>query len=185
MASMFDDATRQKQLDFIDYATDSYGILLLKGNPDAITSVQDLAGKTVAVQSGTAQVGELQKLKAKFVAAGKKPLTILQFPQDSDALLAVTSGKAQAQMDDQSVAAYTVKTFNNGGTFQLLDDPAIATTFSNGIIGIGVPKTDTQLRDAAQKALQSLIADGTYKQILDKYGEGSLAVTSAQLNQGT
>ena len=184
MASMFDDATRQKQLDFVDYATDSYGILLPKGNPDNITSIQDLAGKTVAVQSGTAQVGELQKLAKTFANAGKPKLTILQFPQDSDALLAVTSGKAQAQMDDQSVAAYTVKTFNNGNTFVLLQDPTIATTFSNGIIGIGVPKTDTQLRDAVQKALQALITDGTYGQILNKYNEGSLAVTSALVNQG-
>jgi polar amino acid transport system substrate-binding protein len=184
MASMFDDATRQKQLDFVDYATDSYGILLPKGNPDHITSIQDLAGKTVALQSGTAQVGELQKLAKSFAAAGKPKLTILQFPQDSDALLAVTSGKAQAQMDDQSVAAYTVKTFNNGNTFVLLQDPTIATTFSNGIIGVGVPKTDTQLRDAVQKALQALITDGTYAQILNKYGESSLAVTSALVNQG-
>ena len=184
MASMFDDATRQKQLDFVDYATDSYGILLPKGNPDNITSIQDLAGKTVAVQSGTAQVGELQKLAKTFATAGKPKLTILQFPQDSDALLAVTSGKAQAQMDDQSVAAYTVKTFDNGNTFVLLQDPTIATTFSNGIIGIGVPKTDTQLRDAVQKALQALITDGTYGQILNKYNEGSLAVTSALVNQG-
>ena len=184
MASMFDDATRQKQLDFVDYATDSYGILLPKGNPDNITSIQDLAGKTVSVQSGTAQVGELQKLAKSFATAGKPKLTILQFPQDSDALLAVTSGKAQAQMDDQSVAAYTVKTFNNGNTFVLLQDPTIATTFSNGIIGIGVPKTDTQLRDAVQKALQALITDGTYAQILNKYDEGSLAVTSALVNQG-
>jgi polar amino acid transport system substrate-binding protein len=184
MASMFDDATRQKQLDFVDYATDSYGILLPKGNPDNIKSIQDLAGKTVAVQSGTAQVGELQKLAKTFAAAGKPKLTILQFPQDSDALLAVTSGKAQAQMDDQSVAAYTVKTFNNGNTFVLLQDPTMATTFSNGIIGVGVPKTDTQLRDAVQKALQALITDGTYGQILNKYGESSLAVTSALVNQG-
>ena len=87
-------------------------------------------------------------------------------------------------MDDQSVAAYTVKTFNNGNTFVLLQDPTIATTFSNGIIGVGVPKTDTQLRDAVQKALQALITDGTYAQILNKYGESSLAVTSALVNQG-
>jgi len=61
---------------------------------------------------------------------------------------------------------------------------AIATTFSNGIIGVGIPKTNTQLRDAVQKSLQSLIDDGTYMQILNKYGEGSLAVNSAQINQG-
>ena len=184
MASMFDNATRQQQLDFVDYATDGYGIIVLKGNPDGINTVDDLSGKTIAVQSGTSQVGELQKLNATFKAAGKKPVSVLQFPQDSDALLAVTSGKAQAQMDDQSVAAYTVKTFNNGATFQLVNDPSVTSSFSNAIIGIGVPKTDTQLRDAVQKSLQSLIADGTYKQILDKYGEGSLAVTSALINQG-
>ena len=184
MASMFDNDERQKQLDFVDYATDGYGIMVLKGNPDGINTVDDLAGKTVAVQSGTSQVGELKKLNETFTASGKAPINILQFPQDSDAQLAVTSGKAQAQMDDQSVAAYTVKTFDNGGTFQLVDDPSVASSFSNAIIGVGVPKDDTQLRDAVQKALQSLIDDGTYKQILDKYGEGSLAVTSAQLNQG-
>ena len=126
MASMFDNKERQAQLDFVDYATDGYGILLPKANPGNIHTVDDLAGKTIAVQSGTSQVGELKKLNAKFESEGKPAMEILQFPQDSDALLAVTSGKAVAQMDDQSVAAYTVKTFNNGNTFMLLDDPSVA-----------------------------------------------------------
>jgi polar amino acid transport system substrate-binding protein len=184
MASMFDNAERQAQLDFVDYATDGYGILLPKANPGGITTVDDLAGKTIAVQSGTSQVGELKKLQARFEAEGKEPLEILQFPQDSDALLAVTSGKAVAQMDDQSVAAYTVKTFGDGDTFMLLDDPSVAASFESAIIGIGVPKDDPQLRDALQKALQALMDDGTYLQILDKYGEGSLALDTALINQG-
>ena len=184
MASMFDNAERQKQLDFVDYANDGYGILVPASNPGNIHTVDDLSGQPVAVQSGTSQIGELQKLNAKFTAAGKAPVKILQFPQDSDALLAVTSGKAVAQMDDQSVAAYTVKTFGGGSTFTLVNDPSVASSFANAIIGVGVPKTDTQLRDAVQKSLQSLIDDGTYAQILNKYGESSLAVTSAQLNQG-
>jgi len=184
MASMFDNAERQKQLDFVDYANDGYGILVPAANPGNIHTVDDLSGQPVAVQSGTSQIGELQKLNAKFTAAGKAPVKILQFPQDSDALLAVTSGKAVAQMDDQSVAAYTVKTFGGGSTFTLVNDPSVASSFANAIIGVGVPKTDTQLRDAVQKSLQSLIDDGTYAQILNKYGEGSLAVTAAQLNQG-
>jgi polar amino acid transport system substrate-binding protein len=184
MASMFDNAERQQQLDFVDYATDGYGILLPKSNPGGIQTVDDLAGKTIAVQSGTSQVGELKKLNERFQSEGKATMEILQFPQDSDALLAVTSGKAVAQMDDQSVAAYTAKTFNDGNTFMLLDDPSVASSFESAIIGIGIPKDDSQLRDAVQKALQSLIDDGTYLQVLDKYGESSLAVTSAEINQG-
>jgi polar amino acid transport system substrate-binding protein len=184
MASMFDNAERQAELDFVDYATDGYGILLPKANPGGIQTVDDLAGKTIAVQSGTSQVGELQKLNERFKSEGKPEMEILQFPQDSDALLAVTSGKAVAQMDDESVAAYTVKTFNDGNTFMLLDDPSVSESFESAIIGIGIPKDDPQLRDAVQKALQSLIDDGTYLQILDKYGESQLAVTSAEINQG-
>ncbi len=184
MASMFDNKERQAQLDFVDYATDGYGILVPKANPGNIHTVDDLAGKTIAVQSGTSQVGELKKLQTKFASEGKPALTILQFPQDSDALLAVTSGKAVAQMDDQSVAAYTVKTFDNGSAFMLVDDPSVASSFESAIIGAGVPKDDVQLRDAVQKALQSLIDDGTYAKVLDKYGEAGLAVQSAQLNQG-
>jgi polar amino acid transport system substrate-binding protein len=184
MASMFDNKVRQAQLNFVDYANDGYGIILPKANPGNIHTIDDLAGKTIAVQSGTSQVGELKKLQAKFKSEGKPPLTILQYPQDSDALLAMTSGKAVAQMDDQSVAAYTVKTFDNGNTFMLLSDPSVAASFQNAIIGVGVPKNDTQLRDAVQKSLQSLIDDGTYAKILAKYGESSLAVTSALINQG-
>jgi polar amino acid transport system substrate-binding protein len=184
MASMFDNAVREKQLDFVDYATGGTGIVVLKGNPAGIKTINDLAGKRVAVQSGTSQLGDMQALNAKFAAEGKPAITILQFPADSDALLAVISGKAQAEADDQSIAAYNVKTFNNGNTFQLFDGPSGKSPFPSAIIGIGIPKTDPQLRDAVQKALQSLINDGTYKQILDKYNEGSLAVTSAQINQG-
>jgi polar amino acid transport system substrate-binding protein len=184
MASMFDNAERQKQLDFVDYATDGYGLIVAAGNPAGIKTVDDLSGKTVAAQSSTSQVGELKKLNTKFVAAGKSPVTILQFPQDADSVLALTSGKAQVQMDDQSVAAYNVKTVGNGQTLAFVNDPSVASSFSNAIVGAGVPKTDPQLRDAVQKALQSLIADGTYASILNKYGESTLAVTSAQLNQG-
>jgi polar amino acid transport system substrate-binding protein len=184
MASMFDNPERQKTLDFVDYATDGYGFLLLKGNPSGINSIQDLAGKAVAVQSGTSQVDELKKLQDQFKAAGKPEMNILQFPQDTDALLAVTSGKAVTQMDDQSVAEYTVKTYGSGSAFQMLSDPTVASTFSNAIIGIGVLKANAPLRDALQKALQSLIDDGTYGKILAKYGESALAVQSAQLNQG-
>ena len=179
MASMFDNAERQKSLDFVDYATDGYGLIVAAGNPAGIKTVDDLSGKTVAAQSSTSQVGELKKLNAKFVAAGKAPVTILQFPQDADSVLALTSGKAQVQMDDQSVAAYNVKTVGNGTTLAFVNDPSVASSFSNAIVGAGVPKTDPQLRDAVQKALQSLIADGTYASILNKYGESTLAVTSA------
>jgi polar amino acid transport system substrate-binding protein len=49
-------------------------------------------------------------------------------------------------------------------------------------VGAGEIKSNTGLRDAMQKALQALIADGTYGKILDKYGEASVAVSTVTIN---
>ncbi|MER7366141.1 transporter substrate-binding domain-containing protein [Nonomuraea wenchangensis] len=51
--------------------------------------------------------------------------------------------------------------------------------------GIGVPKADTELRTALQKALQALMDDGTYLKILSKYGVENIALTKAEIDQGT
>ncbi len=184
MAGMWDTQQRQKVLDFVDYATDGYGIAVVTGNPAHIQTVADLPGKTLAYESGDAEAGQLHALQAKFKAEGKPTLTIQAFPTTSDALLAVSAGKAQAMITGLSVTAYMVKTSGGGNTFALVHGPSWDAAFGTGIAGIGVLKTDRPLVDTVQKAFQSLITDGTYKSILDKYGLGSLAVTSAMVNQG-
>jgi polar amino acid transport system substrate-binding protein len=184
LAGMWDTKQRETSLDFVDYATDGYGLLVRSGNPQHISSPLDLAGKTVAVQSGTTQASLLTTLNAQLRAAGKRRVTVLQFGQDSDTLLALQSGKADAQLDGLSVAAYTAKTFGGGGTLDLVDNPSFARAFGNGIVGIGVPKSDRKLTEALRQALQSLMNDGTYTKILDGYGFGRLARTSAQVDAG-
>jgi polar amino acid transport system substrate-binding protein len=184
MAGMWDTKQREGALEFVDYATDGYGLLVPGGNPQHISSPASLSGKTVAVQSGTTQVTVLQALNTQLQAAGKKPVTILQFGQDSDTLLALQSGKANAQFDGLSVAAYTAKTFGGGHTFQLVDNASLARTFGAGIVGIGVPKNDPELANALRQALQSLISSGVYTKILDQYGLGRLALASAEVDAG-
>ena len=51
-------------------------------------------------------------------------------------------------------------------------------------LGIAVAKTNQPLRDALQKALNALIADGSYRKILEKHGVEGGAVTSATINGG-
>ena len=184
MAGMWDGRARQKELDFIDYATDGYGLVVMKGNPAGISTVDDLSGRAVAAQSGTSQIDELQRLNEQLKGAGRPTVQILQLPQDGDTLLAVKSGKADAQLDGLAVAAYNVKTFDSGNTFELVDDASIAATFGEGIVGIGVPKSAPELRDALQAALQALMDDGTYAAILAKYGAGTISLDSAEINQG-
>jgi polar amino acid transport system substrate-binding protein len=174
MSAMSDTKKRQASIDFVDYFIVGTSIIVAKGNPNHIQSLADFCGKTVAIQQGTTQddVAEAQKKEC-----GAKGMTILKFPTDPEALLQVKQGRAVADMNDFPVAANTVK--------QSSDYEVVGEQIEAGPYGIGVRKTDTQLRDALQKAMQAIIDDGTYGQILAKYGVTAGAVKTATVNAGS
>ena len=182
MSDMYDNAEREKVLTFVDYAYDGTSILVPKGNPNGVTNLDSLAGKTVACESGTTQQALLQKLNSQFKSAGKPQMTILALPNQPAALLAVKSGRAIGDLTDHSTAEYIAKTTNNGATYEVVADPAAPNGYDPQVVGIGILKSNTQLIEAVQKALQALIDDGAYQKIIDKYG--LLPVKSALVNQG-
>lgn len=174
MSAMSDNKKRQAEIDFVDYFNVGTSIMVAKGNPKGITSLDDFCGQTIAVQRGTTQddVAEEQKKKC-----GAKGLTILKFDTDPEALLQVKQGRAVADMNDFPVAAYNA---SKSGDFEVVGEQIGA-----GPYGIGVRKEDTQLRDALQKALQAIIDDGTYGDILEKWDVTDGALTTATVNAGT
>lgn len=178
MSDMYDNADREKVLTFVDYALDGTSIMVLKGNPKGVTNLDSLAGQTVACESGTTQQALLQTLNKTFT----KKMTILALPNQPAALLAVKSGRAVGDLTDHSTAEYNAKTAGGGSLYEVVADPAAPNGYAPQMVGIGILKSNTQLVTAIQKALQSLIDNGTYKTLIDKYG--LLPVTSAQINAG-
>jgi polar amino acid transport system substrate-binding protein len=176
MSAMSDNKKRQASIDFVDYFTAGTSILVQKGNPKGIKTLDDFCGQTVAIQRGTTQDDVATAQAAKCAKTGKK-MTVLKFDRDTEALLQVKQGRAVADMNDFPVAAYT--------TTQSTDFEVVGDQIEAGPYGIGVRKEDTQLRDALQKAMQAIIADGTYGQILTKWKVSQGAVTTATINAGT
>jgi polar amino acid transport system substrate-binding protein len=172
MSSMYDDMTRQKQADFVDYAKDGTALLVAKGNPEKITGWLDLSGKKVGAEKGTTQAAALAALNVFLKAQGKPEVTISEFPDQPAAILAIKSGNVVADLTDASTGAYVAQTTDNGASLELVVDPnpPAGLGFELKIDGIAVSKTNTGLRDAIQKALQSLMDDGTYKTIINHYG---------------
>jgi polar amino acid transport system substrate-binding protein len=175
MSAMSDTPERQKSIDFVDYFTAGTSILVKKGNPEGIKTLDDFCGKTIALQRGTTQEDVAKTQQAKCSAAGK-PLKVLPFDRDTEALLQVKQGRAVADMNDFPVAAYT--------TTKQPDFEVVGEQIEAGPYGIGVRKEDTQLRDALQKALQALIDNGEYAKVLEKWNVKQGAVTSATVNGG-
>ncbi|WP_405684618.1 ABC transporter substrate-binding protein [Streptomyces sp. NBC_00057] len=191
MSSMSDTKARQEGLDskgkktgtgvdFVDYFTASTGILVKKGNPEGITSVDDLCGKKLAVQRGTTYETAAKNLSAKCATDGRAKISIEAFSTDAEAQTRVKSGGAVADLNDSPVAAYIAKSAGGGNDFE-----AIANKGDAGPFGIAVDKKNTQLRDALRAAVDAIIADGTYKAALDKWGAGDGAVTKAVVNGGS
>lgn len=182
MSAMNDTAARRaKGADFIDYFTAGTSIIVQKGNPKGIKTLDDFCGQTVAVQKGTVQDTDLltpQVAKCKNTA---KPLNVLRFEKDTDALQQVKNGRAVANLEDFPVAAYNAKTSGGGNDFDAVDVPGIGP----GDYGIAVLKSNTALRDAVQAALKAVIADGTYDQILAKWNVTAGALKTATINAGT
>jgi polar amino acid transport system substrate-binding protein len=173
-------ADRVKQVDMIPYFQAGQSFVVAKGNPKNIKVQNDLCGKTIGAESGTTEADYLngtgsyqgQGLSAACVKAGKAKINVKEYQKDSDALLALQAGQVDAYFADSPVAGYY--TVQHPDQFQLS-----GLTLGVADEGISVAKGNTGLRDAVQQALISMINDGTYLNILKKYGDDSGAVTAA------
>ena len=178
ISAMTDNAKRQAVLTFVDYSASGTGILVKKGNPNGIKTYKDLCGKAIAAQSGTKQV-ELVDTWQKDCAGNN--IQLQQFPKDSDAQLAIASGKVVASILTKPAAGWAAK---QTGQFEVAEDPAAPNGYDATPNGIGVPKAQNDLAIAIQKALQSLIDDGTYTKIQAQYGVEGIGIPQATINAG-
>ncbi len=173
-SSFTDTIARQKVVDFVDYFTAGEGFYVKSGSPLAFNGLTSLCGHTVAVESGTTE-------QSDAVAQGKKcttgKVTVLSFGNQSQANLAVSSGRADVGFADSQVAGYIVATSN--GVFQ-----NSGTAFEVAPYGLALPKGNG-MAAPVQAAVNELIGNGVYNQILTKWGVQSGAVTSSVINGAT
>jgi polar amino acid transport system substrate-binding protein len=172
MSAMGDHADREKAgVTFVDYAYDGSGFVILKNNPQNITTLDSIAGKVVA----------LQQWNAQFKKAGKQPAKVVTLPNGPACVLAVSSGRAACYCTDNSSCHYIADT--NAKTFKAVVDPTEPSGYNPAPNGIGILATNTGLISAVQRAMQDLLNQGVYQKILGSYGLAPC--TSIQINQGS
>jgi len=169
MSSMTITDERSKEIDFVPYFTAGTDILVAKGNPENISAIEDLSGLTVAVQVGTIQVDQLNAANEDLKEAGKAEIDVLIFDLNPLAVEQVRLGRADAVLADSPVAA-------NDARLSEGELETVGLTVPPAPYGIGLRKTSTELKAAIEDALQKIIDDGTYDDILDKWGLTSGAI---------
>ena len=153
---------RLKVLDFIPQRSDGTAYAYLKANPLKIDALKDLCGKSVAVLTGAFDFQYLSKLSADTcVKEGLPAISLQQFTTESNAELAVSSGRVQLVAAGSAKLQYLAK---QTGTYAV-SDLAVNELYN----GIGVRKGDP-LGPVLRDALQAMIDDGSYLTIMARWG---------------
>lgn len=179
ISAMNDTRERAGQADFIDYFLSGSGILVQAGNPHHVFNLGSLCGMTVDLQRGTAQDSAIAAQSKNCTNIGLRPITVLKFTTDDEALKVFVAGKSMAHISDYPVVSHLARTLGGGKKY-------IVAGRQFGVVpyGIAVSKKNTALRDRIQAALKAIIADGTYDALLKKWGLEQGAMRSAPINAG-
>lgn len=161
IASMSITPERKEKVDFTNkYYHTPPAVAVLKDSPLKGVTEDDLAGKVIGAQSSTTH--------SNYVEAHMKKSELKLYPTTEEYKLDLANGRVDAVVDDVIVLSEWLKT-PDGACCKLLgtlpNDPAI-----NGEgAGIAVRKGDDALREKFNTAIAAIRANGTYKQINDKY----------------
>lgn len=169
-SSVSDTAERRKAVDFVDYFRAGGSILVKKGNPEGIKTLADLCGKKIVAAKGSSNLAIAQKQAGK---CGAKKMPIAQSEDAPTGLLSIDTGRADATIVDYPAGVEYAKS----GKYEVLP-----TQYDAGPWGAVVSRTNGDLRDAIQKALQEMQKNGAYKKVLDTYGVANNALPAITVN---
>ena len=143
---------RKKNIDFsTSYYDSKQSLLVPKGSK--ITSIEDLAGKTVGVQQGTTGKSYTEK-------HAPKSAKIPSFPSDAEMYQAIEAGQVDALLQDLPVNLEHTKK----GKFTI-----VGTYDTHESYGLAIKKGNTKLVKGVDEQLAELKSSGNYKKLYDKY----------------
>ena len=178
LAGMSDTVARQETADFVDYLKSGAQFYTSAALAAEIKTPEDLCGKSVGASRSTnwpAQITEWSD--ANCVAKGKAAITVVGTEGSSDARNQIKTGRLQGAAQGNETLPYNQKLEPN--TYVALGEP-----FSESIAGIPFLKTDPELRDAVKAVLEKMHQDGTYDQLLAKYGLDANKLPAITINEG-
>ena len=178
-SNITDTEKRKEKYDFASYRQDNLGFEVNKASTWNFDGrYENLAGLRVSVSRGTNQEKILLEWDKENTAHGLAPVKVEYFENDGDTILALQSGRIDVSFGPNPTAAYkasvspkdfkVVGTLNGGW-------PATAQIAVGSLKGTG-------LAPAVTAALNHAFADGTYGQVLARWGLTSEAIERSETN---
>ncbi|WP_375385504.1 ABC transporter substrate-binding protein [uncultured Microbacterium sp.] len=169
---------RKELYDFASYRQDVLGFYVAKDSKiDKIEEAADISGLKIIVGSGTNQEQVLLRWNEELVKEGKAPAELQYFDDQAAGQLALLSGRADAEFGPNAGYAWAARETDEiklvgiiPGGWPLDAAIAAATKKGNGLI------------EPVALALNGVIANGTYGEVLKAWGLTSEGVEKSEIN---
>ena len=157
---------RENDYTFSDPYVDNSIVLVVKAD-SGITSLADLAGKSVMAQAASSAVDAINE-NEDFKSSLKE---VVELGDYNMGFMDLAQGTVDAVAADLGVAQYQIA--NNDGDYVILDEPLSSEQYA-----IGFLKGNTELRDAVNAELLKMAEDGTMLEIAQNYVDQGLVLDS-------
>ncbi|WP_370967266.1 ABC transporter substrate-binding protein [Amycolatopsis sp. cg9] len=168
---------RKDKYDFATYRKDTIAFEVRSEKTVEVREPKDIAGLTVGVSAGTNQEQILLRWDQQNKAAGLPAVKFQYYQATSDYYLALQSGRIDVYAGPNPTSAYhvavegktkVVGTVSGGGTIPA--DIAAMTKKGNGLV------------KPLQQALETVIQDGKYAEVLKRWNLTSEALPASEIN---
>jgi polar amino acid transport system substrate-binding protein len=162
-AGLFVDDKRTAKFTAVPIQETTSVIMVEAGNPSGISSPEDLAGKTVATQSGSNLLAQAEEIAAQLEDEGKDPVTVQGYTKFDQAIQQLGVGRADAVFTQDTDAAF--RDLAQPGVFEVAYRFPDAETF-----GVYMSRDGDALADELYQALSSLEESGELARIAEEEG---------------
>ena len=162
MQELFIRAERLEIIDMVPFSRTGQQIVVRRTDNSLGAGLEDLSGKKLAVPNGTTIHNLAVEANKKLKDLGKPEINLVVLPTTTDTFQQLATSQVDAVGTTSTAGAYYVRLRPND--FKAKGDPF-------GLIGtgIGIRKGNTELTNAVKRSLDSLVADGSYKKLIEKW----------------
>lgn len=155
---------RREQMLFSDPYVDNAQVIVVRGD-SPVQTIADLEGATVGVQAGSSAQDAINDTPGFVDTIGE----VIEFKENLTALMDLEIGGCDAVVMDLLVANDNINRI--GSDFRILDETLVKEEYA-----IGFRLKDVALRDAVQRELNAMAADGTLAEIATKWFGADITV---------
>jgi polar amino acid transport system substrate-binding protein len=158
----------EKVLFSMPYA-DASNVILLRADEANIKTADDLSGKIIGVQLGSAAAGIIKTFEAKLKAAGKPGYaSVKEYEHYPEAYQDLLNKRVDAVVNSRSTMMVVMR--DAPGKFKMIGGVSDITAY----FGMAFRKEDAALRDFVNTQLAQMKTDGTLTKLQEKWFGGAM-----------